>query len=150
MGQTIARQRLYLTKDRKKLVPEGDRKAATLYAVPGDVIPESAVQRFALVDGALKGFKEDRGGEDKERKSGVDKGAGQSGSAPQADDLVALKGVGAKTGAALAAAGFATFAAIAALDPASPPQVEGLPAVFKWADVIADAKAKAPADEQQS
>jgi hypothetical protein len=49
-------QRLYLTADRKKVVGEGDKKAATLYAVPGDEIPESAAEQFGLVDGHLKGF----------------------------------------------------------------------------------------------
>jgi hypothetical protein len=33
-------QRLYLTADRKALVPHGHKKAATLYAIPGDEIPE--------------------------------------------------------------------------------------------------------------
>lgn len=49
-------QRLYLTADRKKLVPEGDKKAASLYAIPGDEIPGSAHELFGLVDGHLKGF----------------------------------------------------------------------------------------------
>ena len=38
------RQRLYLTADRKKLVPAGHKLAATLYAVPGDEIPQSAAE----------------------------------------------------------------------------------------------------------
>lgn len=160
-----AKERLYLTKDAKALVREGDPKGASLYAAPGDEIPDSAVERFGLVDGTIKGGrKEQKGGSDKERKPGGDKGgqdggsggdqgngggAGQGAGAPPADDLSALKGVGAKTAASLAAAGFTTFAAIAAIDAASPPQVEGLPAVFKWADVVADAKAKAPAEGSQ-
>ena len=145
-------QRLYLTKDRKKAVPAGHKDAAALYAVPGDEIPQSAADRFGLVDGHLKGFdpdaaeKEDRGGKDKEKKGGHDKGGGGDTTPQQGDDLAALKGVGAKSAAALAAGGDATFSAIAALDPANPPQVEGLPAVFKWADVIADAKTRAPAN----
>lgn len=53
------RQRLYLTADRKKVVPEGDKKAASLYAVPGDEIPQSAHDLFGLVDGHLKGFDPD-------------------------------------------------------------------------------------------
>ena len=48
-----AKQRLYLTADRKTVVPEGDRLAAMLYCVVGDEIPESAVARFGLVDGGL-------------------------------------------------------------------------------------------------
>lgn len=89
-------QRLYLTEDKQKLVGEGDKKAAFLYAVPGDEIPDSAVEKFGLVDGHLKGFdpdkgadtKEDKSGSDKEDKSGSDKaggdkqsGAGQAGAA---------------------------------------------------------------------
>jgi hypothetical protein len=49
-------QRLYLTADRKKVVGDGDKKAASLYAVPGDEIPQSAHDAFGLVDGHLKGF----------------------------------------------------------------------------------------------
>lgn len=148
-------QRLYLTKDRKALVPQGHKNAHTLYAVPGDEIPASAAEMFKLVDGGLKGSKEgsgskeDRGGQDKERKGGGDKaGGGQGGGSaqPQPDQLADLKGVGEKTAAALAAAGYGSFASIAAIDPASPPKVDGLPAVFKWAEVVADARAKAPAE----
>ena len=54
-----AKERLYLTKDGKGLVAEGDPKGASLYAAPGDEIPESAVKMFGLVDGGLK---ERRGG----------------------------------------------------------------------------------------
>ena len=142
------RQRLYLTKDKETLVGEGDKAAATLYAVPGDEIPASAAERFGLVDGALKGFKEDKSGGDKEKKDGADKGGGKSGEKgadPAGDDLAKLSGVGAKTAGALAQAGLASFAAIAAVDPANPPQVEGLPAVFAWAKVVESAKALAGA-----
>ena len=52
-------QRLYLTADRKRVVGDGDKKAATLYAVPGDEIPQSAADAFGLVDGHLKGFDPD-------------------------------------------------------------------------------------------
>ncbi len=75
-------QRLYLTKDRKAVVADGDKRAATLYAVPGDEIPESAVKLFGLVDGGLKASKqggsgkEQKGGSDKEQKSGKDKSEG--------------------------------------------------------------------------
>lgn len=145
-------QRLYLTKDRKALVPAGHKNAATLYAVPGDEIPQSAADRFKLVDGALKGHgaKEADAGQDKERKGGNDKGGNGQGDqgrgAPQPDDFAALKGVGAKTAAALVAAGYTSFASIAAIDPANPPTIAGMPAVFKWAEVVAEAKAKAPAE----
>lgn len=80
-------QRLYLTADKKKLVAEGDKKAAALYAVPGDEIPQSAADAFGLVEGHLKGFDPDAGaqaadetgekdgkaGQDKEQKGGSDK-----------------------------------------------------------------------------
>lgn len=49
----VATERLYLTADRKRLVREGDRRAATLYCTPGTQIPASAVALFGLVDGAL-------------------------------------------------------------------------------------------------
>ncbi|WP_034157919.1 hypothetical protein [Sphingomonas sp. ERG5] len=48
-----AKTRLYLTADRLALVLEGDTRAATLYATPGDDIPDSAAERYGLVDGAL-------------------------------------------------------------------------------------------------
>lgn len=167
MAQMIARQRLYLTADKSKLVPAGHKSAAFLYAAEGDQIPDSAAARFGLVDGRLKAgraAKEDGGGADKERKPGSDKGSKPGGEKPApspapaegndgaggegtgdpaaSDDLVSLKGVGEKTAKALAAAGLTTFAAIAAIDPAAPPKVDGIGAVFKWADVIASAKEK--------
>jgi hypothetical protein len=46
-------QRLCLTADKKRVVPEGDPKAAFLYATPGDEIPDSAAEMFGLVDGGL-------------------------------------------------------------------------------------------------
>lgn len=48
-----AKQRLYLTASKTALVAQGDRRAATLYCTPGDEIPDSAAERFGLVDGAL-------------------------------------------------------------------------------------------------
>lgn len=54
MVQIMAGERLYLTADRKRLVGEGDKKAATLYAAIGDIIPESTHEQFGLVDGMLK------------------------------------------------------------------------------------------------
>lgn len=42
------KQRLYLTADGKRLVPEGDPKAATLYAAPGDEISDEAAERFGV------------------------------------------------------------------------------------------------------
>lgn len=49
-----ARERLYLTADKDRVVREGDPKAAFLYAALGDEIPNSAAERFGLVDGLLK------------------------------------------------------------------------------------------------
>ncbi len=49
----ICTQRLYLTADKSALVGEGDNRAATLYATPGDEIPASAAEQFGLVGGAL-------------------------------------------------------------------------------------------------
>lgn len=46
-----ARERLYLTAEKDRLVRHGDRDAAFLYAAVGDEIPESAVARFGIVDG---------------------------------------------------------------------------------------------------
>lgn len=51
----ICAERLYLTADKSALVGEGDARAATLYAVPGDEIPASAAEQFGLVDGKLAG-----------------------------------------------------------------------------------------------
>jgi hypothetical protein len=48
-----AKVRLYLTASKTALVHEGDPQAATLYAAPGDVIPDTAAERFGLVDGTL-------------------------------------------------------------------------------------------------
>ena len=49
----LAQERLYLTERRDRVVREGDARSAFLYAVPGDEIPQSAADRFGLVDGRL-------------------------------------------------------------------------------------------------
>lgn len=49
-----ARERLYLTAAKDRLVREGDPKAAFLYAAQGDEIPQSAADKFGLVDGRLR------------------------------------------------------------------------------------------------
>lgn len=49
----ICTQRLFHTADKSKVVAEGDKAAAFLYAVPGDEIPQSAVERYGLADGGL-------------------------------------------------------------------------------------------------
>lgn len=138
-------QRLYLTKDRKKAVGEGHKDAVTLYAVPGDEFPQSAVEMFGLVDGHLKGFdpeKEGRGGRDKEDRGGSDKGGGDK---SEPHELTKLKGIGAATAKALVAAGIGSIAALAEVDPANPPKVDGLPAAFDFKAVVAVAKERAGA-----
>lgn len=137
-------QRLYLTADRKRVVPAGDKKAASLYAVPGDEIPQSAADRFGLVDGHLRGFephageKEDRGGKDKEDRGGKDKG-GQGGG-DKTPELTDVKGIGEATAKLLTGAGIVKVADLAAVDPANPPAIEGLNALFKWSKAIGAAK----------
>ncbi|MDA2936830.1 hypothetical protein MYX75_01020 [Acidobacteria bacterium AH-259-A15] len=44
----VAEERMYLTADKSELVPEGDEKAAFLYATPGTRIPEAAAVKFGL------------------------------------------------------------------------------------------------------
>jgi len=146
-----ASQRLYLTADRKRLVPEGDRKAATLYAAVGDQIPDNAAEKFGLADGRLKGAKaaHGEGGGSKEKQPGGDKekapGGDKSAAAPP--PLTSIKGIGAKTADALAAAGIGTPEALAQVDPAKPPFSDGLPPRFDWAKVVEAAKALAPAPD---
>lgn len=41
-------ERLFLTADGKRLVPEGSKDAATLYCIPGDEIRDPAAERFGL------------------------------------------------------------------------------------------------------
>lgn len=48
-----ATARLYLTASKTALVAQGDPRAATLYCIPGDEIPDSAVARFGLIGGGL-------------------------------------------------------------------------------------------------
>lgn len=87
----FAQDRLYLTADKDRLVPEGHEDAATLYCSPGDEIPDSAADKFGLVDGALPEpgapKKAKRGGSTKEAQAGADKGtdgAGEGGTPPAA------------------------------------------------------------------
>lgn len=143
----ICKQRLFLSVCGTLLVTEDNPDAASLYAIPGDEIPESAVEKFGLVDGALPGFKpeveeggqkekapsqdkEKKGDADKDRKPADDKsGAGASAGS---DDLTKVKFVGAASAAALAKAGLTTYAALAAIDPANPPSVEGMGVSVNW------------------
>lgn len=127
----IAKERIFLTADRKRAVAEGHKDAAFLFAAPGDEVPDSAVEAFGLVDGKAKAAPAN-----KAKKAGANKGDG----APAGDDLTRIAGIGGATAKALAAAGYTSFASLGAVDPASPPSIEGLPAAFKWADVVEAAK----------
>lgn len=49
----VAAMRLCLTANKDELVAEDDPRAAFLYAAVGDEIPQSAVEKFGLVDGKL-------------------------------------------------------------------------------------------------
>jgi hypothetical protein len=44
----ITTTRLFFSSDRRRVVPEGHRDAAFLFAAPGDEIPESDVERYGL------------------------------------------------------------------------------------------------------
>ncbi|MDZ4307555.1 helix-hairpin-helix domain-containing protein [Allopontixanthobacter sp.] len=141
----ICAERLYLTKDRMKLVGHGDKAAAFLYATPGDEIPESAVERFKLKDGGVSGpkagQKEKAPPPNKEKKGGEDKGGGKPAdkdkSAPQKPAaLTDISGIGPATAKALVAAGIADVAALSQIDPASPPAIDKLPPAFDWAAIV--------------
>jgi predicted flap endonuclease-1-like 5' DNA nuclease len=158
MINMIAKDRLYLTADKGRLVREGDPDGAFLYCAPGDEFPPSAVERFKLVDGTIgkgnggkeapvKPNKEKQPGGDKEKSPDGDKGGtkGAGGDAtPGADDLTPddltrVKYIGAASAAALVAAGISTIAAIAAIDPANPPAVEGMGARVNWGAIVESA-----------
>jgi membrane protein involved in colicin uptake len=55
----FAKERLFHTADKSKLVRENDAEAAFLYANTGDEIPQSAADMYGLDDGALPGFDAD-------------------------------------------------------------------------------------------
>lgn len=72
----VAKERMWLTAGRAKLVGEGDPEAATLYAAVGTIIPASAVKMFKVVDGYLsKASKAQAKAEDKAKAADEDKGA---------------------------------------------------------------------------
>ena len=149
----LAKHRLFITADKTRLVAEGDPDGAILYAAPGDTIPQSAVERFGLVDGGLASDAPDKtkrreDGEDKRRTDGGDKDTreGSSGTAreapstgsgttaetssvgvqpgsPHSADLTAIKGIGPATATALTDAGIDDLAALAAIDPQNPPEI---------------------------
>ncbi len=49
----IAQERMFLTADRSRVVPEGDPEAASLYAAPGHRIPAAAAEQFDLAGGKV-------------------------------------------------------------------------------------------------
>ena len=50
----IVKERLYLDADRKKVVKEGDHKAAYLLAGAGQEIPDSIAKQYGLFDSTAK------------------------------------------------------------------------------------------------
>ena len=142
-----AKERLFITSDKKRLVKEGDPKGAFLYAAPGDEIPQSAAEMFGLIDGKLPstggGKKREDDGGDKRRKGGQDKSRKPGDNKDQAD-LTEIKGIGAASAKALAAAGIDSFEKLAAIDPEAPPAVEGLGVRVAWAEWVKAAAEKVP------
>ncbi|ALJ14261.1 hypothetical protein [Sphingopyxis macrogoltabida] len=86
------------------------------------------------------GDKEKAPGQDKEKKPDGDKGAGSGTKGAAPDDLTLVKGVGPKVAEGFAKADITTFVQIAAIDPASPPAVEGTRATTNWAGIVESAK----------
>ena len=148
----IAKSRLYLNAAATALVEQGDKAAATLYCSPGDTIPDSAANRFGLVDGELKkakaasGQKEGKPGSDKEKKGGSDKSQKAGGTKtvpPKPPALTDIAGIGPATAKVLAGVGVTSVALLADIDPAKVPAVDGLPPAFEWEAVIDAAKSLA-------
>ncbi|WP_339745589.1 hypothetical protein [uncultured Maricaulis sp.] len=140
-----ATQRLFLTATKLALVAEGDPLAAFLYAAPGDDIPDSAVDRFGLVDGGLpkKGGKSAPPSPNKEKRPDEDKSAGSDGDksgGTTTDDLTVLKGVGAATATALAAAGLDSIGKLALIDPESPPEIAISASAKDWLSWVTQAR----------
>ncbi|OLF81269.1 hypothetical protein AWH62_00925 [Maricaulis sp. W15] len=141
-----ATARLFLNAAKDALVAEGHKDAAFLYAAPGDDIPDSAAERFGLVEGAVgrQGGKSAPVSPNKDKKPDGDKSKkpdGDKSGGPTTDDLTELKGVGAATAKALVAAGIDSFAALAAIDPASPPELETNASANDWVSWTTQARA---------
>ena len=125
----IAKERLYLTADKSKVVAEGDKRAAFLYAAVGDEIPENAAKQFGLVDGGLAG-------KSKRNELGGDK----------ADDLTRIKGIGKATAKALIEVGISSFQLLAAIDPAKPPLMIPGSGEADWTLWVDEAKKHVPSN----
>jgi len=148
----VCTERLYLSKDRKAVVLEGDKRAATLYATPGHKIPGTAVEKFGLENGTLSGkartasiakggrdgTKEKAPAGDKEMPAGGNKD-GQN-TPPKPPQLTDIAGIGPATAKALVDGEIADVAALAAVDPAAAPEIANLPPAFDWAAVVGSAK----------
>jgi predicted flap endonuclease-1-like 5' DNA nuclease len=150
-------------------VRDGDPEGVLLYCTPGTFIPDSAVALFGLVDGRLpdgaaeagtkeaprRSDKEKAPDQDKEKKPDGDKGAGggtKDAAAPAGDDLTLVKFVGSVVAAGLVKAGITTFAQVAAIDAAAPPEVDGTSKRTNWAGIVESAKeivAQASGDDEQ-
>jgi len=81
-----AKERMWLTQDRSRLVKEGHPEAAILYATPGTEIPASAVEMFGLKGGRLA--KSRAGSQDKAAEPDEDKAAepeGDKAAEPEGD-----------------------------------------------------------------
>lgn len=136
-----ATQRLFWNSDKTRLVPDGHKQAAFLYAAEGDEIPQSMVERFGLVGGGLadrvSGARRQGSGkqgsgkqagpdEYKSLKPGEDKG-------PKPDDLTAVKGIGPATARTLANAGITTFRALAQAGGGErPPELNAIGSPDEW------------------
>jgi predicted flap endonuclease-1-like 5' DNA nuclease len=165
MDQTkpqICGERLCLTADKRALVRAKDPRANTLYATPGTEIPASAVARFGLVDGKIPegqdvapaDYEPDAKGkaadtpenkaadtpQDKQITLGQNKAAAQDEGKPAAPELTDVTGVGKATADKLIAGGIAGVAGLAAVNPETPPTIEGLQATFDWVKAVASAK----------
>lgn len=115
-----AAERLWLTPDRSKLVPEGHREAGTLYAAVGDTIPDSAVAKFGLEDGRLPRSKEAKTANTNASSQEATTGGSGNPAAPpsgagesaESDDLTRISGIGPATAKKLNEVGIFTFAAL--------------------------------------
>ena len=150
----ICGERLCLTADNRALVRDKDPRANTLYATPGMEIPASAIARFGLDGGKIPegqdvapaDYKPDLDEKaadtpsDKQIKLGQDKSASQDQDKLADPELTDINGVGKVLAQKLIAGGIAGVAALASVDPTSPPTIEGLQASFDWAKVVASAK----------
>ena len=63
----FAKERLYHTADKSRLVPEGHDEAAFLYANEGDEIPADACALYGLKQGAIAAIKRETSAEKKAR-----------------------------------------------------------------------------------